>query len=330
MTIAKDSINGEIVHGHDLRGMNDLYIRTTTFECPYDKCRILATPCSYKETNLNQSYFRYKEDHKPGCEIHDPKNENKHKSKGDKKHNSPPALAISLLRLDVPERKSVTSRRGPDQRVRDDEKESEDKAHPVSSSSIKPVVDYYVNGDNRYELLSIPPYGVRSYKDTFQLIIYREGIRYNKPAIYFGKIQSNIRLERKSDCYYLTFLARKKGTKQAYKLEIDVSGWDESKKNFFYDEYEKQRREANDYYNGLKDKSKATKYLNVFFFGFPDEFDNFLFKTNRFKLIYIVFLNEFDATYNDTNYYIEKEPRIGYEINNEHLTVHQNKINLAE
>ncbi|ECG5644829.1 hypothetical protein E1K64_24515, partial [Salmonella enterica subsp. enterica serovar Poona] len=174
---------------------------------------------------------------------------------------------------------------------------------------------------------SLSPYGVRSYKDTFQLVIYREGIRYNKPAIYFGKIQSNIRLERKSDYYYLTFLARKKGTKQAYKLEIDVSGWGESKKNFFYDEYEKQRREANDYYNGLKDKSKATKYLNVFFFGFPDEFDRFLFKTNRFKLIYIVFLNEFDATYNDTNYYIEKEPRIGYEINNEQLTVHQNRIN---
>lgn len=70
MTIAKDSINGEIVHGHDLRGMNDLYIRTTTFECPHDKCKIQATPCSFKETNLNQSYFRYKEDHKSGCGIH--------------------------------------------------------------------------------------------------------------------------------------------------------------------------------------------------------------------------------------------------------------------
>ncbi|EKZ5287252.1 hypothetical protein REV77_004900, partial [Klebsiella aerogenes] len=326
MTIAKDSINGEIVHGHDLRGMDELYIRTTTFECPYDKCKIQATPCSFKETNLNQSYFRYKEDHKPGCEIHDPKNENKHKSKNNKKHNSPPALAISLLKLDVSERKNDSSTRKRDKRVRDDEKEPGNNAHPVSSSSIKPVVDYYVNGNNRYEPLSIPPYGVRSYKDTFQLIIYREGIRYNKPAIYFGKIQSNIRLERKSDSYYLTFLARKKGTKQAYKLEIDVSEWDESKKKFFYDEYEKQRREANEYYNGLKDKRKATKYLNVFFFGYPDGNDIFLFKTNHFKLIYIVFLDEFDVTYNDTNYYIVKEQRIGCEINNEHLTVHQNRI----
>lgn len=42
--------------------------------------------------------------------------------------------------------------------------------HPVSSSSIKPVVDYYINNSNHNEQLSIPPYGTRSYKDTFQLI----------------------------------------------------------------------------------------------------------------------------------------------------------------
>lgn len=48
VTIARDSVSGEIVHGHDLREMDDLYIRTTIFECPYDKCRIPATPCSFK------------------------------------------------------------------------------------------------------------------------------------------------------------------------------------------------------------------------------------------------------------------------------------------
>ncbi|MEV9981608.1 hypothetical protein AB0T08_22070, partial [Escherichia coli] len=122
----------------------------------------------------------------------------------------------------------------------------------------------------------------------------------------------------------------KKGTKQAYKLEIDASEWDESKKSFFCSEYEKQRAEANKYYNGLKDKRKATKYLNVFFFGFPDECDSFLFKTSFFKLIYIVFLDDFDVTYNDKNYSIEKEQLIRDEINKEHLTAHQNRINLAE
>ncbi|ELE5677673.1 hypothetical protein, partial [Escherichia coli] len=329
MTIARDSVSGEIVHGHDLREMDDLYIRTTTFECPYDKCRIPATPCSFKEINLNQSYFRYKETHRPGCKIHDPKSKNKCNSKNNKKHNSPPALAISLLKLDVSERNYDSSGRRIIKQTRDDEKDLGGKVHPVSSSSIKPVVDYYINGDNLYEPLSIPPYGVRTYKDTFQLIIYKEGIRYNKPAIYFGKIQSNIRLEINSNRYYLTFLARKKGTKQAYKLEIDASEWDESKKSFFCSEYEKQRAEANKYYNGLKDKRKATKYLNVFFFGFPDECDSFLFKTSFFKLIYIVFLDDFDVTYNDKNYSIEKEQLIRDEINKEHLTAHQNRINLA-
>ena len=63
MTIARDSVSGEIVHGHDLREMDDLYIRTTTFECPYDKCRIPATPCSFKEINLNQSITIFLEEH---------------------------------------------------------------------------------------------------------------------------------------------------------------------------------------------------------------------------------------------------------------------------
>ena len=49
-----------------------------------------------------------------------------------------------------------------------------------------------------------------------------------------------------------------------------------------------------------------------------------------FKLIYIVFLDDFDVTYNDKNYSIEKEQLIRDEINKEHLTAHQNRINLAE
>lgn len=125
-------------------------------------------------------------------------------------------------------------------------------------------------------------------------------------------------------------MARKKGTRQAYKLEIDASEWDESKKSFFCSEYEKQRVEANKYYNRLKDKRKATKSLHVFFFDFPDEYDDFLFKTSCLKLIYIVFLDDFDVTYNDKNYSIEKEQLIRDEINKEHLTAHQNRIKVAD
>ncbi|HFP1356087.1 TPA: hypothetical protein ACHKGG_005523, partial [Escherichia coli] len=74
-----------------------------------------------------------------------------------KKHNSPPALAIYLLKLDVPEGNYDSSGRRINKQAQDDEKELGGKVHPVSSSSIKPVVDYYINGDNLYEPLSIPP-----------------------------------------------------------------------------------------------------------------------------------------------------------------------------
>lgn len=47
-------------------------------------------------------------------------------------------------------------------------------------------------------------------------------------------------------------------------------------------------------------------------------------------MIYIVFLDDFDVTYNDKNYSIEKEQLIRDEINKEHLTAHQNRINVAE
>lgn len=75
----------------------------------------------------------------------------------------------------------------------------------------------------------------------------------------------------------------------------------------FWKEYEKQRKEADRYYKGLKDKRNAKKYLTVFFFGMPDENDKFLFKTNHFKLVYVAFLGKFESSYNDSNYYIEND-----------------------
>ncbi|PLL00608.1 hypothetical protein CWN20_26360, partial [Klebsiella pneumoniae] len=69
MTIAKDSSTDEIIHGNDLRGMDDFYIKTTSFECPYELCKIKATPCSFTMKHVNQSYFRYGDKHKDGCGI---------------------------------------------------------------------------------------------------------------------------------------------------------------------------------------------------------------------------------------------------------------------
>ncbi|EEY7437637.1 hypothetical protein DO158_005470, partial [Escherichia coli] len=105
----------------------------------------------------------------------------------------------------------------------------------------------------------------------------------------------------------ITFLARDKKTQKPFTLEIDVSDWNKSQKDVFWKEYEKQRKEADRYYKGLKDKRNAKKYLTVFFFGMPDENDKFLFKTNHFKLVYVAFLGKFESSYNDSNYYIEND-----------------------
>ncbi|MGX9306732.1 hypothetical protein ACWXWB_23530, partial [Pantoea dispersa] len=101
-----------------------------------------------------------------------------------RKHNSPPAPVISLLKIDVKPGSGFKN----DKNSKDENHKNVNKGneHPVSSSSIKPVVDYYINNSNHYEQLSIPPYGTRSYKDTFQLIFYKNNIRYYKHAIYYG------------------------------------------------------------------------------------------------------------------------------------------------
>ncbi|EIT4890838.1 hypothetical protein CPP82_RS26155, partial [Escherichia coli] len=157
MTIAKDSSTDEIIHGNDLRGMDDFYIKTTSFECPYEPCKIKATPCSFTMKHVNQSYFRYGDKHKDGCGIHDPRYKNNHTSNDERKHNSPPAPVISLLKIDVKPRGGVKNARNIKNENHKDEKKGNE--HPVSSSSIKPVVDYYINNSNHNEQLSIPPYG---------------------------------------------------------------------------------------------------------------------------------------------------------------------------
>lgn len=305
MTIARDSTTDEIIHGNDLRGMDDSYINETYFECPYELCKIKATPCSFTMKHVNQSYFRYGDKHKDGCGIHDPRYKKNHTSNDERKHNSPPAPVISLLKIDVKQKGGIKNAGN----IKNENHKNENKGneHPVSSSSIKPVVDYYINNSNHYEPLSIPPYGTRSYKDTFQLIFYKNNIRYYKPAIYYGVIQSNIRLHEDSEKHCLTFLARDKKKQKPFTLEIDVSDWNKSQKDVFWKEYEKQRKEADRYYKGLKDKRNAKKFLTVFFFGMPDENDKFLFKTNHFKLVYVAFLGKFESSYNNSNYYIEDD-----------------------
>ncbi|CNL28071.1 Uncharacterised protein [Yersinia frederiksenii] len=252
MTVAKDTSNDEIIHGNNLRGMSYFYVRTTEFQCPYSKCKIKATPCSFKLENKKQSYFRYDENHKAGCGIHDPKNRNRHDSNDEKKHNSPPAPIISILKLDsIQVAKGKCYPRTPGEGLKE---YADGNEHPVSSSSIKPVVDYYINSNDHSEFIAIPPYGKRTYKHTFQRIIFKDRIRYITPAIYFGVIQSNTAIERDSSEYNLIFLARNKESKQAFKLKIDVSEWNESQKDVFYKEFEKQRIKAETYRKMLWDK----------------------------------------------------------------------------
>ncbi|HEN3610823.1 TPA: hypothetical protein U5E44_004088 [Yersinia enterocolitica] len=311
MTIAKDSANDEIIHGNDLRGMGVFYVKTTSFECPYEKCRIKATPCSYAPDKVRQSYFRYDDDHKKDCGIHDFKNSKDHSSNDKRKENSPPAPVISLLKLNVPERNKRDGHYSKHVKLPNEDKYTNE--HPVSTSSIKPIVDYYINNTTHDEYISIPPYEKRTYAKTFQLIIYKNGIRYIKPAIYFGSIQSNTIVDRNSDKYVLTFLSRDKQINKPFRLEIDVSKWNDSQKDVFYKELEKQRVKAEEYRKSYKYKNK---YLTVFFFGFPDENDRFLFKTDYFKLVYILFLGKFEMSYNDTNYIIENEKEPALVINN--------------
>ncbi|WP_210531341.1 hypothetical protein [Pantoea ananatis] len=302
MTIAKDCSTDDIVHGNDLRGMDDDYIKKTKFICPYVECQIKAFPCSFTIKNRKQSYFKYREPHKLRCGIHDERLKNKDKSNVGKDKNSPPSPRVSLLRLKAYEASNLGKKELRHKKDNDDEVIRE---HPVSSSFIKPVIDYYLSGLNNNEYLSIPPYEKRTYNNYFQKINYKENVRYIKPAIYFGPLQSTTRLKINSCEYEITFLARKSKA-EAFKLKIDVSSWNESQKSVFLTEYEKYRKKAEEHRESLYDEEtksykKSNMFLTVFFFGFPDEDNYFLFHTNYFKLIYITFTEEISGGFNISN-----------------------------
>ena len=71
MVLAKDSLTDEIIHGNDLRGLDDSYISDASFECPYKRCKIKAIPCSYTLKHVNELYFGCDDEHKGGG-IHSP------------------------------------------------------------------------------------------------------------------------------------------------------------------------------------------------------------------------------------------------------------------
>ncbi|SHO23847.1 Putative uncharacterized protein, partial [Moritella viscosa] len=286
MSIARNEQTGDITHGHELRALDEKTIRLTAYTCPYDLCNIKATPCSYRETNIKNSHFRYNDKHLIGCGIHDKKN-NDHNNgdEGKNKNNSPPTPYISKLNLVV----DNPANRKQNKNHNKDASQEDPRPRTASSSSIKPIIDYYENNIDiaKNQQLLIPTLGKKSYKEWFQNVINKENIKYVQPCIFHGKLfsRSNIFIN-KAGFIYLKFLT--KHIQNAITLEIDTNNWKAGELSVFKKEFDIEKDKSTKYYNLKKQNNQpAEEYLYIYFLGHVKS-DTVL-TTNSFKLIYFAF-----------------------------------------
>ena len=281
MSLAKNIKTGEIVHGYELKAIEQDIVETSFFECPYELCKIKATPCSYKKENKKSSYFKYADEHLERCGL-----SSKQGGKGQKKkespnaNNSPPTPYISKLNLFSTQRLAVTIRK-----KHNEESKEKTNTPRAASSSLKPIIDYYKNNteEAKNQYLSIPSIGNKKYKEWFQRVKNEKGIKYIKPCIFFGVLFSFTKLIiNKDGIARVKFLDR--NIKNAITLEIDTNNWKCGEISVFKAEFNIIQKQAESYYEKRKaSKEPALKYLSIYFLGFIKSERTLT--TNSFKLI---------------------------------------------
>ncbi|WP_150468463.1 hypothetical protein [Francisella sp. SYW-9] len=303
--LAEDSNTGEIIHGSILYSLDNEYIIKTVFVCPSNKCKKIATPCAYDNTKSppykKTSYFRYDSKHTTECDLYHSSNV----ISGDSIDPSTiveSGLYISKLNLN-PNPVETIINDGVDKNLNNPRKSnSSSQGNPTktqqnqkSTSSIKPLVDLYINAPNLYEdlPLQITGLGERSYKNTFQLVFNRDNLEYTKKSIFYGAINTMKEISEVNGIYTVNLVAK------PYKLKIDTSNWSETHKRIFLKEFEENFKDAKKYF--ITHNKNIKKQMYIFFFGDFDN-ENKLFSTNNFKLIYFVFMDRFKLPISEGNY----------------------------
>ena len=297
------------MHGHDLRSMDDDYIASTQFVCPYDQCAIMAVPSSYRATNKHSSYFKYLDQHTANCGVQSAASAQlgggSDIDSATSTERALPTLYISSLRIEGAVRKSkedgdVVPAQPQSESSGGTSRSSVEQSKGSTTSSIRPIVDYYLqNPDKFYKTLYIPSAGTKTYRDHFQMIYYHDDNRFRGEYIYYGKLNSFTKIDMSKKFIELEFLARKKGGKPL-RLRVDISKWKADQKAVFENEYLDESSLGKKYFIGTKEHpDKRNKYLWVFFFGQPDIKDRFLFHVDNFKLIYFRFMKDFELPKNN-------------------------------
>ena len=156
--------------------------------------------------------------------------------------------------------------------------------------------------------LEITGLGERSYKDTFQLIFYKENVEFIRKSIFYGPVNTVREMTENNGVYTVNLVAK------PYKLIIDTSEWTVTHKNIFLKEFQENFAKASSYYK--KHSSKPQKQMFIFFLGDIDNRSQ-QFKVDNFKLLYFTFTDKFYLPKSEGNWQYNN---IAEDVNNYNIT----------
>ncbi|OCH36383.1 hypothetical protein, partial [Aliivibrio fischeri] len=292
MTIALEKDSNEIVHGSALKALDDEHIQKSTYICPDDKCHMLATPSSYKDTNTPASYFKYKA-HSSDCIV----------TQKNKKSKNIRSATMGDFCSYIDELKEPTvhkPRSGVAKQVTPNNTTPKPQHIKQGKTSryLDAAIDYYLDETTEAtnQKLKLPRHPSKTYKQAFQLITNNK--QYNSGHIFYSKLQFNKLVESIDECITLTLLPEYSGNK--YRVKINTSKWSNQKKIAFNLTCSNLLSKAKEHYISRKKKNKSTTdYPYIFFFSSNPIINVTEFEVEHFEFVSLRFLKQLHLPFNN-------------------------------
>ncbi len=290
MDSARDKATGQIVSAEDLWAIEN--IEEQGYVCR--GCGIPAIPASYRPKNLVRAHFRFRQDHKYGCDVG---GEIELIAKGRKNRLSTPRdgfpapypSSLKLLgprpkvdpMLPIIDNEVKQGARKPPEEVPTDDNTSMRKRN-WAANTIRPICKDFVNFPyDRDRELSIDGIEGSNYLTIFKKLCWDKLIRYQSKLLYAPICW--VKPIETDACLEIAFDAGERKDKKllhGYKVRVDWSNWSVFKQRSVRTEIEVARQEA---INAGNEKKNDKAYF--FFIGTQDAQEEAVFHVTDHRLL---------------------------------------------
>ncbi|CAH6780836.1 conserved hypothetical protein [Vibrio chagasii] len=287
MDRAYNETSDNIEYAFMLKEFPNVYIEKSKYFCPNPLCRYVATPCSYKEHNVYQPYYKYLDGHSMGC-CFSPEFGGREAidAKGRKNWVLPKVVEITLPKDDSELKRNggpgscntLTNTKNGNSTG----KKGNGKGQGKLSSSVAAATIFYMQDveNNALEPLTLPDVKGK-YRFVFQQIFNWSNIESYKPGhIFYADLRYTSELFTSEDVISITLNVKEPQSSKWFELKLCCNEWSNRERNAIVDELKRAQRFA-----ALA--QKKNEVASVYFIGKQNESEKHIFECDYAQFLYV-------------------------------------------